>query len=381
MGVILFCCSASCFGQLEDAAVRFVNISANRMVYDPIRDRLYVTVGSSIGFPNGNSIHIVDPETLNIIDTFFIGSEPDIIQISDDAKRVYVGLAGGRAFRFWEPGTGVLSPPTPLFLEAGFTIRAGTAEDLAISKLDNSVVVVSIDDVTSTGDGNLRVFQAMQPLDKELTFADANSILFLNESHFVSYNNDSSGFDLKRWKFCDNILTLEDKGVVNTGFGTVIEESGGLIYGTDGRVVDPFDFSLIAQLTSGAVEPVDSDEAVYTYRNNVLRLYESAGFTEVDSVSLPGASNTFRQLILTGPNRLSFLGTDGSVGHIKNIPATYIPGILLGDVNRDGAIDLLDVGPFIDRIVDGQYQTEADLNADCEVNLLDVALFIDLLTP
>ena len=52
---------------------------------------------------------------------------------------------------------------------------------------------------------------------------------------------------------------------------------------------------------------------------------------------------------------------------------------LLGDVNLDGVINLLDVAPFIELLNSGGYQGEADINQDGVVNLLDVALFIDLL--
>lgn len=52
-------------------------------------------------------------------------------------------------------------------------------------------------------------------------------------------------------------------------------------------------------------------------------------------------------------------------------------GVLLGDVNLDGFVTLLDVAPFIDRITTGIYQTEADCNQDGLVTLLDVEPFID----
>ena len=51
-----------------------------------------------------------------------------------------------------------------------------------------------------------------------------------------------------------------------------------------------------------------------------------------------------------------------------------------GDVNNDGVTNLLDVSPFVDAIVSGQYVYEADLNQDSSVDLLDVSPFIDLIT-
>ena len=56
------------------------------------------------------------------------------------------------------------------------------------------------------------------------------------------------------------------------------------------------------------------------------------------------------------------------------------PKIMLGDVNLDGMINLLDIDPFVALITEGSYQAEADLNEDCQVNLLDVEPFIGVLS-
>lgn len=53
--------------------------------------------------------------------------------------------------------------------------------------------------------------------------------------------------------------------------------------------------------------------------------------------------------------------------------------VLLGDVNRDGSVDLLDVQPFVDLLSSNQFQAEADVNQDGVVDLLDIGGFVDLL--
>ena len=55
-------------------------------------------------------------------------------------------------------------------------------------------------------------------------------------------------------------------------------------------------------------------------------------------------------------------------------------GFLLGDVNQDGNVDLLDVAPFVDVLTSGVYEVRADINCDGSVDLLDASLFVDLLT-
>ena len=52
---------------------------------------------------------------------------------------------------------------------------------------------------------------------------------------------------------------------------------------------------------------------------------------------------------------------------------------LIGDLNGDGMINLLDVQPFIDALVSGSLVCEADINQDGMVDLLDVQPFVNLL--
>ena len=53
---------------------------------------------------------------------------------------------------------------------------------------------------------------------------------------------------------------------------------------------------------------------------------------------------------------------------------------LLGDVNCDGAVDLLDVQPFVALIQTGGFSTKADIDMNGVVDLLDVQPFVDLIT-
>ena len=54
--------------------------------------------------------------------------------------------------------------------------------------------------------------------------------------------------------------------------------------------------------------------------------------------------------------------------------------VLVGDLNCDGNIDLLDVGPFVDLLTSGGFDPKGDINGDTFVDLLDVGPFVELLT-
>ena len=53
---------------------------------------------------------------------------------------------------------------------------------------------------------------------------------------------------------------------------------------------------------------------------------------------------------------------------------------MIGDMNCDGKVNLLDVGLFVDALSSGTFIPKADINQDGVVDLLDVAPFVDLLT-
>ena len=75
------------------------------------------------------------------------------------------------------------------------------------------------------------------------------------------------------------------------------------------------------------------------------------------------------------------IDSTGTAGNTSNlVMLEFEVEFLLGDVNRDGAVNLLDVQPFVDLLSSSDFQAEADTNGDGAVNLLDVASFIDLLS-
>ncbi len=65
---------------------------------------------------------------------------------------------------------------------------------------------------------------------------------------------------------------------------------------------------------------------------------------------------------------------------VLNVDFTPAKGVLLGDVNLDGVVNLLDVGPFVTLLTRGGFQAEADINQDGSVNLLDVSGFVEIIS-
>ena len=68
-----------------------------------------------------------------------------------------------------------------------------------------------------------------------------------------------------------------------------------------------------------------------------------------------------------------------SIVEVLVLIAQHAPHALIGDINLDGIINLLDVLPFVELLTNARFQMEADINQDGVVDLLDVAPFVDLL--
>ena len=70
---------------------------------------------------------------------------------------------------------------------------------------------------------------------------------------------------------------------------------------------------------------------------------------------------------------------DGSQPLSASIPE-HPAFVLLGDVNLDGIVNLLDVHTFVVLLTESEYLAEGDTNFDGAINLLDVQYFVDILS-
>jgi len=63
-----------------------------------------------------------------------------------------------------------------------------------------------------------------------------------------------------------------------------------------------------------------------------------------------------------------------------NVVLTLTSPFLLGDINLDGAVNFLDISPFISLLSAGGFLEQADINGDGEVNFSDISPFISILS-
>ncbi|MEO1535633.1 MAG: hypothetical protein AAFS11_08765, partial [Planctomycetota bacterium] len=191
--------SAQATPLFDRVSVIEVQVGANDAVYDPVRGRIYATIGDDGPQSTANTISWFDSTTLALVGSVAVGLEPNQIAIADDASMVYAGIDGERALRSFRPATGAIGPLVPIRAPRD---EPAIVEDLAVRPGSPNTVVVSKDKVGTTASGALGVIRDDVEVGRGLGAApNANSIAFSDANTLIAYNNSSTAFDLASWSF------------------------------------------------------------------------------------------------------------------------------------------------------------------------------------
>ena len=86
-----------------DSTARQYTCTINDAVYDPGRHKIYASVPSSVGV-NGNSIAVMDPDTVLVERFIPVGSEPNDIEMTADGHGLLISFAGQNAMAMLDLG-------------------------------------------------------------------------------------------------------------------------------------------------------------------------------------------------------------------------------------------------------------------------------------
>ena len=228
-----------------------------------------------------------------------------------------------------------------------------------------------IENETPTGSFGWDIFSGFYSQPHMTTIGDVNGVLTVTPSGGVvsSTMNLYSAGTTPRYEFA--ISNLDD-----TEIFTSVALQVAITGNSDGSPLLSSDFFI--ELDGMEIMPDDFEELgvraqlagafdIYYYWVEWNGLMASADLTMV----LQGVSNN-----------LSF--TAANISYFNSAEPMDItfgdPGVLLGDVNCDGSVNLLDVAPFVDLIANGEFSEKADMNQDGSVDLLDVGPFIAVLS-
>jgi hypothetical protein len=264
-------------------------VEAKHMIYDAAHDRLYVSIqGGAARYPN--TITAIDPRAVAVTDSTPIGSDPDVLALSDDSSTLWVGMDGSFSMRKLTL-TGATPAVGPLHMLPASTISATVyAQGLASlsGSPDTVVALATAGPAVAVYDDGVGRSMAITSGPTPTSIAKGPPDLF--------FGAESSNLHL---------MTVSATGIAETKFAGLVPSAGsGMVY-MQGRLyagsdaidvtntaaparVGQFAFSgLIAAHSPNRLIMLSPPPIVQTNGQWELRLLETETFTQRGSVAIP----------------------------------------------------------------------------------------------
>jgi hypothetical protein len=287
--------------------VQCLALATSDLVFDSVRTLLYASVAStSPAF--GNSVVRIDPSAVAVTGTVFAGSNPDALDLSDDASSLYVGLDGASSVMRIDPATGQYDAPVYLGAQqfegprtAGL-IRAvpGSSSQYVVSRRVASV---------SPSFAGLALYDGAALLGVWSGFTGGEAIAFTSPSVLFGYDNEDTGFDLFEFEVTSaGFQQLADTNDLVSGFSVTIAAQGGWIFATSGQVVDSATNQPAGQYpASGPVWPSPDGANVWFLTSGpTLVDFDRTTFLQIRSVPLAAGAGGGTPSSLIGLSPASF---------------------------------------------------------------------------
>jgi trimeric autotransporter adhesin len=323
----------------------YLSLQARDMVYDPFTRLIYASVSGAAG-AIGNTITEIDPVTGTIGRSFYIGSEPGKLAITNDGKLIYASLDGAAAVRVFDIPS--RTPGLQFTLGSDSFFGPFYAEDIAILPGNNRAVAVSrMNKGVSPRHAGVAIYDngIMRP-QVTASHTGSNAIEFsASASTLYGYNNETSEFGFRK-------MLVDNAGVAITnvtqnllsGYSVDIKYENGRIYSTTGLVLDPETLDLLGAyaLPNSFGNLVQPDASVgrtffladsFSSSKMELLAFNQSTFASLGSQEIAGVSGSILKFIRWGTNGIALLTDSGQLFVLRSnlvLPVdseAYTPGI------------------------------------------------------
>lgn len=309
---------------------REISLATNDLAYDPVSKKLFASVPSSAGSV-ANSITTIDPESATLGPSVFVGSEPNKMAISDDGQYLYVGLDGASAVRRYN----ILTQSAGLQFSLGSDPVFGALNvgDIGVLPGSPGSVVIGRKKGWASSYAGVAVYDdgVMRP---SLTPFSSSNVIELSTSpaRIYSYDNETSGFGISRIDIdAQGASVIDTTANLISGYYINIKYDGGLIYATNGAVVDPeakivVDTFPLPSPFSNLVRPDSASGRVYFLSPNLsgsvtIRAFNQKSFLLAGSIDIedvkveppPAPSFMAGSLVRWGDKGLAFRTNENKV--------------------------------------------------------------------
>jgi len=211
---------------------RSLSQATNRLVLNPKTGTIWASVPGSAA-RNANCVVEIDPASGTVLNSVSIGSEPNVLAMSDDGTTLYVSQDASSSVRPVDTVAHTAGTPFALINNGGS--GATTVDDMAVQPGNPKVVAVTIHDVGDSGFSGPEIYDqgVMRPNSLGtyqgwwVAFSDPSTLWTLGSSNPNNLNKarvDSSG------------ATLIGNGVPLHAYDPFMRIFGNRIYGAGGGI-------------------------------------------------------------------------------------------------------------------------------------------------
>lgn len=338
-------------------AMRRAAISARDLAYDPVTDRLLVTV-SNTATSLPNSLLRLSPASLAAYSGEYLGNNPGRLKLTANGQYAYAILDGsyGIARAPVSSGASLLQAFSVHQLNSPYGLQK--ALDIISPPNRPATVAARLKSVSSTGGHGVGLFENGVLLPTVMSGVYSSDSLAASDDGSLLFGLESNSFT--RINVMSDGLTFKNE-ISNQPFGSTsfLKKAGGLLYTTNGRIFDPIAGTLIANLAvSGPVEPSLDDEAFYILDGTTLRSYDLVTRVPISTLALGTLDGTPTNLVRCGGRSLAFTTSTGQL-YVVEAP-TFVPAPALRVVLPSRLTEGSGTAPGVGR-VDILRPTSADI--------------------
>jgi hypothetical protein len=304
-------------------ASTIISQASNELIFDPVHQVFLISVPST-GGTLGNTVTALDLSG-NVISSQFAGSDPGSLGVSDDGHFLYAGLNGaGRAQRFTLP---IFSPDINYSLGTPSQFGPAAAFDLQVAPGAGHTAAFATGSLTSSfiTDGTVVFDDSTQRTNR--AFTSASSIQW-GAGNATLLGADTFGRDLLIMAVDANGVTGKSDFFPFTNTTRIrFNSATGLVYGNDGKVVDPATGNVQGSYTVGSFAATNlmiPDSSLgkaffLTQTQNAgqttvtIQSFSLTNFTLINSMTVANLNGTVQSLVRWGTNGLAFNTNQGQI--------------------------------------------------------------------
>jgi len=299
--------------------VTILELETVNMLYHAGNNRIYALTADS-NLPNANSLVTINPETIEVENTVFIGNNPQVMTMSIDSTKIYLGFYSEPKIKTFDILNQEIESEFDLYIDDSDVCDNHYAEDIEVLPgSPNTLVVSERDACTSPRHETIAVYDSGVKRPGELeSFLGSNVFEFTSDTilnplidqiPLVGFTNESTGSTIR-------YQHISSSGVVQTASWNNLVSSfskdffllENKMYFAKGDVVDILSRPLVLGVYEGADGAHAHDSigdficfATRVFADNILfQRFDRENFSLVDSYSVPDVGGSSFKLLAFG---------------------------------------------------------------------------------